>query len=86
KKERKKPDLLEKNSRRRKRIANGSGRTVAEVNRLIDTLKQQKQAMKRMGTMDPSKVDPNNPLKSLQPKQGKQGKKGKGKGKGGFRI
>lgn len=86
KKERKKPDLLEKNSRRRKRIAQGSGHTVAEVNRLIDTLKQQKQAMKRMGTMDPSKVDPSNPLKSMQPKQPKKGKKGKGKGKGGFRI
>ncbi|MFW5892735.1 MAG: signal recognition particle protein [Bacillota bacterium] len=88
KKERKKPDLLEKESRRRKRIANGSGRTVAEVNRLIDTLKQQKQAMKRMGSMDPSKVDPNNPLGSLQPKQAKNAKKGKGKGKGkgGFRF
>ncbi len=86
KKERKKPDLLEKESRRRKRVAKGSGKTVAEVNRLIDTLKQQKQAMKRMGTMDPSQVDPNNPLKSMQPKQTKKGKKGKGKGKGGFRI
>ena len=86
--ERKKPELLEKNSRRRKRIANGSGYKVADVNRLIESLKQQKQTMKKMGGMDPSKIDPNNPMKSMQGMQAptQKKKKGKGKGKGGFRF
>ncbi len=85
--ERKQPALIKKNASRRRRIAQGSGRKVAEVNRLLDTLDQQTQAMKRMGTMDPSQLDPNNPLKSLQGAQPQQKKKkGKGKGKGGFRF
>ncbi len=87
--ERKKPDLIKKNSSRRRRIASGAGRSVAEVNRLIQTLDQQAQAVKKMGSMDPSKLDPNNPLKAMQTPPGgtKQKKgKGKGKGKGGFRF
>ncbi len=88
--ERKNPDLIKKNSSRRRRIAKGSGRSVAEVNRLIQTLDQQAQAVKKMGSMDPKQLDPNNPLKGMQDMQqpsGKQKKgKGKGKGKGGFRF
>ncbi len=86
--ERKNPELIKKSSSRRRRIANGSGRSVAEVNRLIQTLDQQAQAVKKMGTMDPSKLDPKNPMKGMQGLQQpqKQGKKGKGKGKGGFRF
>ncbi len=88
KEERKKPELIRKNASRRRRIANGSGRKVAEVNRLLDTLEQQKQTVKRMGSMDPSQLDPKNPLKGMQnmqqPTQKK--KRGKGKGKGGFRF
>ncbi len=88
KEERKKPNLLEKESRRRKRIANGSGYKVADVNRLIESLKQQKETMKKMGGMDPSKIDPNNPMKAMQGMQAptQKKKKGKGKGKGGFRF
>jgi hypothetical protein len=44
--------------------------------------------MKKMGGMDPSKIDPNNPMKAMQGMQGSnhKKKKGKGKGKGGFRF
>lgn len=86
--ERKKPDLIKKSASRRRRIARGSGRSVAEVNRLLETLNQQKQAMKRMSKMDPSQIDPNNPMKALQQTtpDKKKKRKGKGKGKGGFRF
>ena len=88
KEERKNPDLIKKSGSRRRRIAKGSGRSVAEVNRLIQTMDQQKQAFKKMGDVDPNSIDPSNPMKGLgnmQPPAQKQ-KKGKGKGKGGFRF
>ncbi len=88
KEERKNPDLIKKSGSRRRRIAQGSGRSVAEVNRLIQTMDQQKQAFKKMGDVDPNSIDPSNPMKGLgnmQPPAQKQ-KKGKGKGKGGFRF
>ncbi len=87
KQERKKPELIKNSSSRRRRVAQGSGRSVAEVNRLLQTLDQQKQAMQRMSKMDPSSIDPNKPMKSMpQPPANKNKKKGKGKGKGGFRF
>ncbi|MGQ0562219.1 MAG: signal recognition particle protein [Gemmatimonadota bacterium] len=45
-KERHKPDVL--NGSRRARIARGSGRTVQEVNRLVDQFKQMQKMMKQM--------------------------------------
>jgi signal recognition particle subunit SRP54 len=79
--ERKNPRLIERSSSRRRRVAKGSGRRVSDVNRLIQTLQQQSRMMKQMKQIDPSKVNPNNPLASMpQPKQKR--KKGKGKGKG----
>ncbi|TVP95109.1 MAG: signal recognition particle protein [Acholeplasmatales bacterium] len=84
-KERKKPDLIKQSSSRRRRIASGAGRSVAEVNRLIQSLEQQMQAFKKMSTMDPATMNPNQAAKSLAPTQKRQ-KKGKGKGRGGFRI
>ncbi len=86
--ERKNPKLIKENASRRRRIAKGSGRSVAEVNRLIQTLDQQKQAVKKMGSMDPKQLDSNNPLGSMQNMQSpnQKPKKGKGKGKGGFRF
>ncbi len=83
KEERKQPRLIEKSSSRRRRIAKGSGRKVSDVNRLIQTMQQQSKMMKQMKNMDPSKINPNNPLGSM-PKQ--KAKKGKGKGKGRFRF
>lgn len=84
-KERKQPDLIKQSSSRRRRIAAGSGRSVADVNRLIQSLDQQTQAMKRLSKVDPNTVDPNNPMGALTPPKQKV-KKGKGKGRGGFRF
>ena len=85
KQERKNPKLIASSSSRRRRVANGSGRKVSEVNRLIQTLEQTASAMKRMQNMDPSKINPNNPLQGLNPGPSKQ-KKGKGKNKRRFRY
>lgn len=49
--ERKNPDLIEKSSKRRERIAKGSGRSVTEVNNLRKTLERQKQVAKQMAGM-----------------------------------
>ncbi len=84
--ERKNPKLIEQSSSRRRRIAQGSGKKVSDVNRLIDSLEQQTKMMKQMSKMDPNKINPNNPLGSL-PAAGKQKqKKGKGKNKNRFRF
>ena len=83
KEERKNPRLIEQSSSRRRRIASGSGKRVSDVNRLIQTMQQQTQMMKRMGSMDPSKMNPN-ALKNMQPTAKK--KKGKGKNKNRFRF
>jgi len=64
--ERKHPNLIARSSSRRRRIADGSGRKVSEVNKLITTLDQTASAMKRMQGMDPSKIDPNNPMQAMQ--------------------
>lgn len=48
-KERRKPDLL--NVRRRERIARGSGRSLAEVHRLVKQFDQMRKMMKQMGGM-----------------------------------
>ncbi|MCH2037474.1 MAG: signal recognition particle protein [Rickettsiales bacterium] len=50
KKERKNPKLI--NSSRKRRIANGSGTTIQDVNRLIKQHKQMSLMMKKMGKMD----------------------------------
>jgi signal recognition particle subunit SRP54 len=83
--ERKDPKLIDSSSRRRERIAKGSGMSVADLNRLRTALDSQKKMMKKMMNMDerelenlsknPSKMMPSTPYK-----------KGKGKGKGQFRI
>jgi signal recognition particle subunit SRP54 len=60
--ERRKPELI--NGSRRTRIANGSGTTVGDVNRLVKQFSEMQKMMKRMGaTMRPGK-------------KGKSGKKG----------
>jgi signal recognition particle subunit SRP54 len=65
--ERRKPEII--NGSRRNRIANGSGTSVAEVNRLIKQFQEMQKMMKRMGAM--------------APRPGKKGKKAK-PGRGGF--
>ena len=61
--ERRKPEII--NGSRRTRIANGSGTSVTEVNRLIKQFQEMQKMMKRMGAM--------------APRPGKKGKQ-KGKG------
>jgi len=54
--ERKNPELIDRSSSRRSRIARGSGRSTTEVNRLITTLEKQRKMMKRFQGMDPTKM------------------------------
>ena len=86
KEERKNPKLISQSSSRRRRVARGSGRSVSEVNKLIQTLEQTTSTMKRMSTMDPSKMNMNNPMSMLNQGPVKQKKKGKGKNKKRFRY
>ena len=71
--ERKDPKLIERDHRRRRRIADGSGRKVADVNRLIQSLEQQQKMAKMMSGMQSGRM-PSMP--TMQPK------KSRGKGKG----
>ncbi len=82
--ERKDPTLIDSSSRRRERIARGSGMSVSDLNKLRLALDQQKKMMKRMMNMDEKQLEglSKNPSK-MMPVQ--QFKKGKGKGKGQFR-
>lgn len=64
--ERRKPEII--NGSRRQRIANGSGRSIAEVNRLVKQFSEMQKMMKRMGAAAP----------------GKKGKKGKMAGLAGL--
>ncbi len=88
-KERKHPELIDKDFSRRQRIAKGSGRSIQEVNKLRESLAQMKAQMKRMRGMseeDAKKMQ-------IQMKNGNYSamaptkvKKGKGKNKGAFRF
>ncbi len=86
--ERANPDLIEKSSKRRERIAKGSGRSIQEVNKLRQSLQAQRAMGKQLQGMDEKKA------KQMQrqiqtgsmPNMGVKQKKGKGKNKGGFRY
>lgn len=85
--ERRDTKLLERSASRRKRVALGAGMQVADLNRLRDALKQQKEMMKKMMQMDEQSLknaskDPSKIMNQAPKKQ----KKGKGKGKGNFRY
>ncbi|MFI3251795.1 MAG: signal recognition particle protein [bacterium] len=89
KEERANPDLIEDSSRRRERISKGSGRSIQEVNRLRQSLQQQRAMGKQMAGMDEKKAK--QMQRQMQTGQmpsmgGVQHKKGKGKNKGGFRY
>ncbi len=82
--ERRDPKLIDRSSRRRDRVAKGSGMRVADLNRLRQSLETQKTMMKKMMTMDEKQLEglSKNPNQLMQsPKM----KKGKGKNKGHFR-
>ena len=88
-KERKHPELIDKDFSRRQRIAKGSGRSIQEVNKLRESLAQMKAQMKKMRGM--SEADAKK--MQIQMKNGNYSamaptkvKKGKGKNKGAFRF
>ena len=83
--ERKDPKLLDSSSRRRERIARGSGMSVADLNRLRQALDTQKKMMKQMMNMDERQLG-NLQKNPGQLVQNQKVKKGKGKGKGQFRV
>jgi len=87
--ERRHPELIDKDFKRRERIARGSGRSIQEVNKLRTTLDQMKKSMKQMKNMSESDMK----RMQSQVKSGNysgvatpKAKKGKGKGKGSFRY
>ena len=87
--ERKHPELIDRDFKRRDRISKGSGRSIQEVNKLRSTLEQMKKTMKQMKNMTPeeqkrmgAQMQTGNYSALGQPKV----KKGKGKNKGGFRY
>ncbi|MFA5692590.1 MAG: signal recognition particle protein, partial [Acholeplasmataceae bacterium] len=83
--ERRNPDLIDKSFKRRTRIARGAGVTLNDVNKLRDSLKAQKEMMKKMSNM--SETDLKNMSKNpsnLAPQR--KSRKGKGKNRGQFRI
>ena len=88
--ERKHPELIDKDFKRRDRIAKGSGRSIQEVNKLRQTLDVMKKQMKQMRNMDSSSMKrmasqaQNGNLSGLAGNV--KAKKGKGKGKGSFRF
>jgi len=95
KEERSNPDLIDKSSRRRERIAKGSGRSVAEVNKLRQMLDQQRQMAKQMNNIDEEKANrmaaqlESGNFAGLRNSMGSPKPyvhKGKGKNKGGFRF
>lgn len=83
--ERKDPKLIDTSSRRRERIARGSGMSVADLNRLRQALEAQKKMMKQMMNMDERQLE-NLQKNPSQLVQNQKVKKGKGKGKGQFRV
>lgn len=95
KEERENPELINNSSRRRERIAKGSGKSVTEVNKLRNMLDQQRKVMKQMNNMDEEKMERiANQLQSgnfegLKQAMGPANNyqhKGKGKNKGNFRF
>ena len=95
KEERANPDLIDRSSRRRERIARGSGRSVAEVNKLRQMLDQQRKVARQMSNIDEEKaakiasqVESGNyaGLKSTMGNPHPYVHKGKGKNKGRFRF
>lgn len=95
KEERLHPELIDRSSRRRERIAKGSGRSVTEVNKLRKMLEQQRAVAKQMSGIDEKKAEQmaaqleSGNFAGLRNSMGQPKPfvhKGKGKNKGGFRF
>lgn len=75
--ERKKPELLERSSSRRNRVARGSGRSTTEVNKLISTLEKQQKMMKRFQNINPETME-DMTQGTFQPKETRAMRRAKG--------
>lgn len=88
--ERKHPELIDRDYKRRERIAKGSGRSVQEVNKLRESLAQMRKTMKQMSGMtenDAKRLQAQMKTGNFSGMGGQQKvKKGKGKNKGAFRY
>jgi len=82
KEERSHPELVERSSSRRNRIASGSGRSTTEVNKLITMLEKQQKMMKQLSSMNPASIE----KMASGNVENSQNSRNRGKGKGGFRI
>lgn len=80
--ERRNPDLI--NTKRKQRIARGSGRDISEVNNLTKRFEEMRKMMKKMMNMNPNEMERmmNNMGRPGGPQGGAPVSKGKGKGRG----
>jgi signal recognition particle subunit SRP54 len=85
KEERKDPQLLNRSSSRRNRIARGSGRSYSEINKLVQMLEKQQTMMRRMQGMNPESLQ-SMAQGNFEPKQSRDDRRKKMKKKGGFRF
>jgi signal recognition particle subunit SRP54 len=85
KEERKKPELVNRSSSRRNRIARGSGRSYSEINKLVQMLEKQQTMMRRMQGLNPDSLQ-NMAQGNFQPKKSRSERRSKMKKKGGFRF
>lgn len=83
--ERKDPQLINRSSSRRNRIARGSGRSYSEINKLVQMLEKQQTMMRRMQGMNPASLE-SMAQGNFQPKQSRDDRRKKMKKKGGFRF
>ena len=86
KEERRNPDLVAKGYSRRIRIANGSGRSYAEVNGMVKKFEEMKRQMQSLAGMDEKQMEKISKGQAPIPMQQPKIKKGKGKNRGGFRF
>ena len=87
--ERKHPELIDRDYKRRERIAKGSGRSIQEVNKLRQSLDQMKASMKQMKNMsetDAMRLEQQMKNGNFSGFNQGRANKGKGKGKGNFRY
>ena len=82
--ERKHPELIAKNPKRRERVSKGSGRSYQEVNNLVQRFDDMRKQMGALAGLSPEEAEKKMKTGQGLPKQ--KVKKGKGKGRGNFRF
>lgn len=82
--ERRKPELLAKNPKRRERVSKGSGRSYQEVNNLVQRFDDMKRQLGSLANVSPEEAERR--MRTGQGMAPQKAKKGKGKGRGNFRY